>query len=99
MRNAIVRTKKQSPALLAIYVATIVRTWGRSKIWWKRQVALMILISFCTLARGAGMVSCLREDYEWVRKDDTLIRNSLTFTPQQLCNAKECSHPTCLTCV
>ena len=95
-RNAIVRTKKQSPALLAIYVAAIVRTWGRSRIWWKRQVALMILISFCTLARGAGMVSCLREGYAWVRKDGTLVNNSLSFTPQQSCNAKQCSHPACV---
>ena len=95
-RNAIVRTKRQSPALLAIYVATIVKMWGRSKVWWKRQVALMLLMSFCTLARGAGIVSCLRDGQTWVRKDGTLVRDSANFTPQQGCNAKVCSHPTCV---
>ena len=95
-RNAIVRTIRQSPGMLAIYVAAIVRTWGRSRFWWKRQVALMILVSFCTLTRGAGITACLRDGLAWVRKDGTIPSDLVEFTPQQTCNAMQCSHTTCV---
>ena len=70
-RKAIVRTVRQSPALLAVFVAAITLAWGKSPVWWKRQISLMILITFCTLARGAGVTGCLRRGISWVRYDGT----------------------------
>ena len=67
----IVRTVRQSPALLAVFVAAITLAWGKSPVWWKRQISLMILITFCTLARGAGVTGCLRRGISWVRYDGT----------------------------
>ena len=75
-RKALVRTKRQSPALLAVYVAAIISTWGDSLVWWKRQVALMVLVTFCTLGRGAGVSGCLRRGISWVRRNGTQ-----TFVP------------------
>ena len=70
-RNAIVRTVKQSPALLAVFVAAIISGWGDSGVWWERQVSLMVLVTFCTLGRGAGVSGCLRRGISWVRRDGT----------------------------
>ena len=95
-RNATVRTKKQAPALLALYIAIIIHKWGRSKIWWKRMVALMLLLAFCAVARGAGVVSCQRTGVAWVRKDGSLPEDHVAFTPQQSCNATVCSHAFCV---
>lgn len=95
-RNSTVRTKRQAQALLAMYIAMIIRKWGRSTIWWKRMVALMILVSFCAITRGAGTVSCLRRGVAWVRKDGSQPKNPTAFTPQQSCNAAICSHHSCV---
>ena len=81
-RKALVRTKRQSPALLAIYVAAIISAWGDSHVWWKRQVALMILVTFCTLGRGAGVSGCLRRGISWVRRNGTQ-----TFLPPRFTTA------------
>ena len=74
--KAIVRTVRQSPALLAIFVAAIIFNWGDSPVWWQRQVSLMVLVTFCTLGRGAGVSGCLRRGISWVRRDGTQ-----TFAP------------------
>ena len=95
-RKAVVRTKRQSPALLAVYVAAIVYKWGFSKVWWKSQVALMALLTFCTLARGAGITACLRRGISWVRKDGSQPRNHATFMPGRQCEADSCNHPSCV---
>ena len=96
-KNAVVRTTRQSPAMLMVYIASIVRKWGFSNVWWKRQVALMILLSFCALARGAGVTSCLRRGIAWILMDGTQPPESQshTFQPSQ-CSQKQCTHPTCV---
>ena len=94
-RNAVVRTKRQSPALLLVYVATIVRKWGFQEVWWKRQVALMILLAFCAIARGAGVTSCLRSGIAWILADGTQPADSGTFMPTQ-CSERQCKHPGCV---
>ena len=94
--NAVVKTTRQSPAMLAVFIAAIVHKWGDSQVWWQRQVALMTLLSFCALARGAGVTSCLRKGLSWVRKDGTQPANATTFYPVQRCQAPSCSHPECV---
>ena len=82
--------------MVAIFIAVIVEQWGFSDTWWRRQVALMILLSFCTLARGAAITSCLCEGLSWVRKDGSQPRNPNTFVSVQHCRAPDCSHPGCV---
>ena len=65
-RNAVVRTRRQSPALPALFVAAIVREWGSSEYWWERQIALMVLLQFCTMSRGKGITGCVRGGISWV---------------------------------
>jgi len=71
VRTAIAHTVRQSPALPAIFVRTIALTWGSSNLWWKVQVALMILMGVVTVARGAEMVAWRRDGIAWVRPDGT----------------------------
>jgi len=73
-RNAIAHTVRQSPAFQPSYVQAIVMHWGSSPVWWKRMVALMILLAICTVARGAEIVSTRRDGLAWVRNDGTQIR-------------------------
>ena len=95
-RNAIVKTTRQSPALLAVFIAAIIVKWGSSTIWWQRQTALMILLSFCALARGSGITSCLRKGLSWVRKDGSIRNNASAFELIQHCQNSSCSHPQCV---
>ena len=74
-RNPSVSTPRQSPGIPAIYVAAIVRKWGASSSWWRRQVATMIVLAYCVLARGAGIVSCEANGLAWVRHDGSLHRD------------------------
>ena len=67
----------QSPALPMPFIIAIVTNWGRSKTWWKRQLALQLLCSFFALARGAGVTTCLRHGMFWVRVNGTIIRKGL----------------------
>ena len=94
--NAVVRTKRQSPALLAIFVANIIRKWGFSDTWWERMVALMVVIMTCTLARGAGVTSCLREGVSWVRRDGSQPAPGDDFRPRQCCDNALCANSRCV---
>ena len=95
-RKAIVRTVRQSPALLAVFITAIIAKWGRSPTWWKKQVALMILLAFCALARGAAITSCLRTGLSWVRKDGTQPEDTISFSPVHHCSSQQCDHPQCV---
>ena len=75
-RNPSVSTRRQSPGLPPLFVAAIASGWGTSKVWWKRQVAVMITLAYCALARGAGITSCVQFGFAWVRIDGTLIHDT-----------------------
>lgn len=61
-----VRTVRQSAGIPVVMFVAIIYSWGQSPIWWKRQVALMILVGVLALARGAGVTSCLSRGVSWV---------------------------------
>ena len=61
VRNAVARTVRQSPAFPTVFAAAISNKWGLGRTWWKRMIALMAILALCTMARGAEVVSCLRE--------------------------------------
>ena len=94
--NAVVRTRRQSPALLAIFVANIIQKWGFSETWWERMVALMVVIMTCSLARGAGVTSCLRDGLSWVRRDGTQPAIEDHFHPRQCCDNPLCTVDRCV---
>ena len=82
-RNARVRTVRQSPALPEPFVKRIINLWGSHDSWWRRQIALMMVLGICTLARGAEIVSCRRHGVVWVRLDGTQVREP-SFVPPLL---------------
>jgi hypothetical protein len=83
-RDAVARTVRQSPAFHAAFVSAIISEWGSSPIWWKRQTALMIVLSVCTLARGDESVSCRQDGIAWIRHDGTQVRHRLFGYPEHL---------------
>ena len=74
-RRSVARTVRQSPGLPMTFARAIMGVWGSSRVWWQRMVALMALLAICTVARGADVVSCLREGLSWVRSDGTQVRS------------------------
>ena len=82
VRHSFARTVRQSPAFPAVFARVVINRWGSSDVWWKRMVALMIILALCTVARGAEVVSCRREGITWVCPDGTQVRSSL-FNPAQ----------------
>ena len=74
-RNSVARTVRQSPGMPVSFLRVIYGVWGSSRVWWQRMVALMALLGLCTVARGAEVVSCLREGMAWVRHDGTQVRS------------------------
>ena len=80
-RTSVSRTVRQSPAMSIHLVRAIYSVWGSSDVWWKRMVALMVMLAICTVARGAEVVSCLREGIAWVRPDGTQVRSPY-FVPE-----------------
>ena len=73
--RSVARTVRQSPGLPIAFLRAIFTAWGSSDVWWQRMIALMALIGMCTVARGAEVVSCLREGLAWVRPDGTQVRS------------------------
>ena len=71
-KNSRVSTVRKSPPLTLPFMQAIVDAWGLSDSWWRRQVALMVLLAFCAIARGGGICSCLRAGITWVRADGTM---------------------------
>ena len=53
-----------------VMVLAITRLWGNSPIWWKRMTALLILASFLSLLRAAGILSIPRDSVTWVTGHD-----------------------------
>ena len=45
------RTKRQSAGLTAEMVRHIVKKWGASKSWWRRQIATMVCLGFVSIMR------------------------------------------------
>ena len=80
VRHSFARTVRQSPAFAAVFARAIMNDWGASNVWWKRMIALMIILALCTMARGAEVVSCRRDGIAWVRPDGTQVRSAL-FDP------------------
>ena len=95
-RNLAVKTKKQNPAMLATFVAAIVARWGVEPMWWKRQVALMVLLMFCTVGRGAEISSCPADGIAWVRHDGTQPTDVKNFKPMQHCTSSACRLQQCV---
>ena len=95
-RSSVVRTVAQSPAILAAFVASIVASWGNDPVWWKRQIAFMILLMFCTLGRGGEVVACLRTGFSWVLQNGLLPLDADNFVPGHQCTDSSCSRPNCV---
>ena len=95
-RNAKVYTTRQSPGTSPAFIAAIIIRWGGSPVWWKRQVALMALLSFCTLARGAGICMCLRLGVVWVNAAGFIIWDSVNLRPRRHCSNSECKVQNCV---
>ena len=94
--NAVVRTRRQSPAMLAVFVAATIYHWGFSDLWWERQIALMITVMFCSLGRGGSVIECLREGISWVRKDGTQFLSRDSHPPRPCCDKPSCDNTACV---
>ena len=95
-RNIKVHTTRQSPGTDPDFIAAIVLRWGKSSVWWKRQTALMVLLSFCTLARGAGICLCLRLGVVWVDSAGLILWDSYNLRPHRHCTNATCKDPNCV---
>ena len=94
MRN--VSTVKQSAGMVPVMLAAMIHGWGRSRVWWKRQTVLMALLGFVTLARGAGVTSCLDTGVAWVGCVGHIIPSDPFFKPEVRCDRSGCVHPRCV---
>ena len=94
--NAIVRTRRQSPPMLAAFIAATISEWGFSDLWWERQVALMMVTMFCSLGRGGSVIQCLRKGVSWVRKDGTQFFAHEGPPAQVCCDRPTCDNPRCV---
>ena len=92
--KAISAPQGQSNAMPVVIIGKIVAEWGESIVWWKRQVALMVLLALCTLARGAGINTCTRKGVSWVRNDGTTYCGR--EKPTKHCNDKGCKREGCV---
>ena len=89
-----VSSKKQSPAMTLAFVTMIAKAWGSSQVWWQRQVALMVLLAFCTLARGGEVVAVPAAGVTWVHRDGTHHRGY--HPPNFHCHDPACTVPSCI---
>ena len=94
MRN--VSTVKQSAGIVPVMLAAMINGWGRSRVWWKRQTVLMALLGFVTLARGAGVTSCLGTGVAWVACVGHILPSDPYFKPEVRCDRSGCVHPRCV---
>ena len=94
MRN--VSTVKQSAGIVPMMLAAMINGWGRSRVWWKRQTVLMALLGFVTLARGAGVTSCLGTGVAWVACVGHILPSDPYFKPEVRCDRSGCVHPRCV---
>ena len=93
--NAVVSTVRKSPPLPMVFIQAITEKWGSAPAWWKRQVTLMVLLAFCSVARAGGITECLRHGLSWVRADGTLVHDS-RFIPDAICHDLQCRRARCI---
>ena len=55
------RTKRQSAGLTAAMVRYIVKKWGNSRSWWRRQIATMVCLGFVSIMRLGEIRSLQRK--------------------------------------
>ena len=60
------------------------------------MVALMVTIMICTLARGAGVTSCLRDGLSWVCRDGSQSAPEEGFQSRQCCDNALCNSDRCV---
>lgn len=60
------------------------------------MISLMVVIMTCSLARGAGVTSCLRDGLSWVRRDGTQPAVEDNFVPRQCCHNSSCTNAKCV---
>ena len=95
-KASVVAAARQAPAIPPPFLAAIIKIWGRSSCWWKRQVATMCLCAFCVLARGAGINECLRRGVVWVRHDGTVIHKLGNTRVHAHKSRRNCGKPGCV---
>ena len=49
-----------------VMVLAIARAWGSSPVWWMRMTALLMLASFLSLLRAAGILTVPRASVTWI---------------------------------
>ena len=94
-KRARVSTVRKAAKLELVFIQAIANAWGLSDSWWRRQVALMVLLAFCAIARGGGMCSCLRAGVTWVRADGTMVHDP-EFIPSSICRDYQCKSHACI---
>ena len=95
-QRRLVRTVRQSAGIPVVMLVAIIFSWGQSPVWWKRQVALMVLVGVLALARGAGVTSCLANGVTWVACQGHQLPTDPTFRPEVRCDRAGCAHPRCV---
>ena len=63
------RTLKQSAGITATMVRLINAHWGRSPLWWKRQIATVLSVGFVSIMRLGELCRLLRSAVRVVFKD------------------------------
>ena len=63
------RTKRQSAGFSSLMVKRVVRIWGRSALWWQRQVATIMALGFVSIMRLGEMCSIQRSGVRIVFRD------------------------------
>ena len=63
------RTKRQSAGFSSLMVKRVVRTWGKSASWWRRQVATLMALGFVSIMRLGEMCSIQRAGIRIVFRD------------------------------
>ena len=94
-RGRRVATVRQSPHLPVSFLHCIVSEWGTQGDWWERQIALMILLAFCSIGRGDEICACLRSGIAWVLQNGRIVTDN-KFVPGHHCRNKQCTRPGCV---
>lgn len=70
LKQGVLRAAPHNPSgalpLAVVMALSIANTWGRSRVWWKVMIALLTLIMFLSLLRGAGALSIPIGGVTWV---------------------------------
>lgn len=70
LREGVLRTHPHAPKgalpFPPVLLFAIADVWGNSTTWWKRMVALLLVICFLSLLRGAGVLTVPNGTVVWV---------------------------------